>query len=333
MPSVRSTRILISAITVLFALQGCRLPWQDTADPNTISLSGTIEARETNLAFQVSGRIQTLHVDEGDRIRQGDLVAELDDRDYVTRLAQAKAETQAAAASLALLRAGSRAQEIQVAMASVAKAKAELTYAESEVRRISHLVERKLAAQDQLDQARLQKDVARTALRQAEQNLLLLQEGARKEDIQRAEATLSATDAATQTSQQQLEYTKLFSPVDGEISLRKAEQGEVVSSGQPVFSVADIFKPWVRAYLNETDLSRVRLGQDAVVHVDGLPDHAFKGHLTYISPVAEFTPKTVETRALRVDLVYRIKIEVEDPDHILKIGMPADVELSTKQAS
>lgn len=333
MSSVRSKRILIPAMVVLFTLQGCRFPWQDPENSDTISLSGTIEARETRLSFQVAGQIQQLHFDEGDQVRQGDLVAELDNRDYMTRLTQAQAQAQVAAAALALLRAGSREQEIQVAVASVAKANAELRYANSEVRRISQLVERKLAAQDQLDQARLQKDVADTALRQAKQNLLLLQEGARKEDIQRAEAELAASNAAMKASQQQLEYTKLFSPVNGEISLRMAEKGEVVSGGQPVFSVAEIYKPWVRAYLNETDLSRVHLGQDAIVRVDGLPDATFKGRLTYISPVAEFTPKTVETRELRVDLVYRIKIEVEDPQHILKIGMPADAELVTKQAS
>jgi HlyD family secretion protein len=155
----------------------------------------------------------------------------------------------------------------------------------------------------------------------------LLQEGPRQEDRDRAAAELRALQAGVEIAQRQLDYTRLVTPAIGVVSVRLAEAGEVVTAGKPVFRVAELARPWVCAYLNEADLARVRLGQAAEVRVDGLPGQTFPGRLAFIAPEAEFTPKTVETRALRVDLVYRVKIEVDNPQGALKLGMPADVVL------
>jgi HlyD family secretion protein len=193
-------------------------------------------------------------------------------------------------------------------------------------------VPKQLAAQQQLDQMRLQYKVAAAGVEQAEQNLRLLREGPRQEDIDQAAAELAARQAAAETAQQHLAYVRLLSPADGVLSVRLAEPGEVVAAGTPVMRLAELSRPWVRAYLNESDLSRVRLGQEAEIRVDGLPDKVLKGRLSFISPQSEFTPKTVETRELRVDLVYRVKIEVDNPDGLLKIGMPADVKLQVQPA-
>lgn len=292
-----------------------------------IILSGTVEARETALAFQVTGRIARLLVDEGHTVKSGDEIALLVDDDYALALQRVRAEAAAAQAALAVLEAGSRGQELKVAEAALEKALAEQRFAEEDVARIASLIKKKLASQEQLDLARLRRDVAQASMRQARQNLLLLQEGPRKEEIARARAELEARTNAVKTAERQLAYTRLVSPVSGIVSLREAEAGEVVSAGQPVFKVAELARPWVRAYLNESDLARVRLGQSARVTVDGLPDKQFNGTLSFISPKAEFTPKSVETRELRVDLVYRVKIELEDPQGILKLGMPADVAI------
>jgi len=292
-----------------------------------IILSGTVEARETALAFQVTGRIARLLVDEGHTVKSGDEIALLVDDDYALALQRVRAEAAAAQAALAVLEAGSRGQELKVAEAALEKALAEQRFAEEDVARIASLIKKKLASQEQLDLARLRRDVAQASMRQARQNLLLLQEGPRKEEIARARAELEARTNAVKTAERQLAYTRLVSPVSGIVSLREAEAGEVVSAGQPVFKVAELARPWVRAYLNESDLARVRLGQSARVTVDGLPGKQFNGILSFISPKAEFTPKSVETRELRVDLVYRVKIDLEDPQGILKLGMPADVAL------
>ena len=312
---------------LVIGLSGCKWPWAEKAQSSDISLSGSIEARETDIAFQVPGRIATLSVDEGDIVKAGQDVASLDSRDYELALASAQANAAVSKAALKLVEAGARPQELQVAKSAVGEAEAQLRYAKSEVRRISSLVPKHLASQDQLDRASLQEDVARASLDQAQQQLALLQEGARKEEIARARADFAAKQQAVAMAQQQLSYVDLKSPVSGYVTLRLAEKGEVVGVGQAVFRVVELDKPWVRVYISERDLPRIKLDQSAEVRVDGLPGKVFKGRVAFISPEAEFTPKTVETKELRVDLVYRVKVEVANPDGVLKIGMPADVTL------
>ncbi|HRZ22465.1 MAG TPA: efflux RND transporter periplasmic adaptor subunit [Candidatus Contendobacter sp.] len=319
--------VWLLTLSLLPLLTAFRWPWQAASDPERIELSGTVEAREVDLAFQVGGRIAELAVDEGDAVQAKQRVATLDARDYELALRAATAQMDAAQAALAALRAGTRIQELRVAEAQLAKAQADLDYARVEFKRIAELVARKLAPQEQLDQLQQRQNVALAGVEQARQMLALLREGPRQEEIDRAAAELRARQAAVETARQQLAYVQLHSPVTGVVSVRLVETGEVVAAGKPVLRVAELSQPWVRAYLNEADLPRVRLGQPAEVRVDGLPGKVWPGRLAFIAPDAEFTPKTVETRALRVDLVYRVKIEVENPSGALKLGQPADVLL------
>lgn len=324
---VKRTFVWLLTLMIFPALLAFRWPWRSADDADRIELSGTVEAREVDLAFQVGGRIARLLADEGDAVQVGQWVAELDARDYEVALRGATAQMEAAQAALAALRAGTRVRELRVAEAQLAKAQADLDYARAEFRRVADLVARKLAPEDQLDQARQHQNVALAGVEQARENLALLREGPRQEDIDQAAATLRARQAAVETARQQLEYVQVRSPVAGVVSVRLAEAGEVVSPGKVVFRIAELGRPWIRAYLNEADLTRVRLGQAVEVRVDGLPGKVLIGRLAFISPNAEFTPKTVETRALRVDLVYRVKIEVDNLDGALKLGQPADVVL------
>lgn len=324
---VKRAFVWLLTLSLLPLLTAFRWPWQSTGDTGRIELSGTVEAREVELAFQVGGRIASLLVDEGDAVQVGQPIAMLDAGDYELALHAATAQMEATRAALAALQAGTRAQELRVAEAQLAKAQADLDYALVEFKRIAELVSKKLAPQDQLDQARQHQNVALAGVEQTRQNLALLREGPRREDIDQAAATLRARQAAVETTQRQLDYTKARSPVAGVVAVRLAEVGEIVSSGKPVLRIAELGRPWVRAYLNETDLTRVRVGQAAEVRVDGLPGKVLVGRLAFVSPNAEFTPKTVETRALRVDLVYRVKIEVDNPGGVLKLGQPADVVL------
>lgn len=319
--------ICLLLFSVLPFLVAFRWPWQSAGDSGRIELSGTVEAREVDLAFQVSGRIAKLLVDEGDAVKAEQLLAELDARDYELALRNAIAQAEAAQAALAALQAGTRIQELRVAEAQLAKAQADLDYARVDFKRVADLVSRKLAPQDQFDQVRQRQNVALAGVEQAQQNLALLREGPRQEDIDQAAATFRARQAAVEIARQQLEYVQLHSPITGVVSVRLVEAGEVVTAGRSVLRVAELSRPWVRAYLNEADLTRVRLGQPAEVRVDGLPGKVLTGRLAFISPDAEFTPKTVETRALRVDLVYRVKVEVDNPEGALKLGQPADVML------
>ncbi len=321
----RGARRVVLAATLLVC--ACRLPWDSSDERSAVSLSGTVDAHEVELSFQTAGRILRLDTDEGRQVQRDDPVAELDPKDLDLALARARAQEQSARKSLAVLHAGSRRQEIDGARAAVAQAQADAHFADLEVDRTRELIAKGFISNEALDRVKNNADTAAARLDQARQNLSLLIEGPRREDIERTAAELAAAQAQADTALRQREYVKLLSPSAGVISVRLAEAGQVVAPGQPVFRLARLDRPWVRAYLAEQDLARVRLGQAAQVRVDGMPGKVFEGRLSFISPVAEFTPKTVETRALRVDLVYRVTIDVDNAQGQLKIGMPADVML------
>ena len=317
----------------LLALAGCHgsWPWDHHGSAPSIDLSGTVDAREVDLSFQVGGRIQRLFTDEGKTVKAGDVVAELDPRDLQLASDRAKAQANSAQKALASLEAGSRTQDIRAAEAAVRQGNADLEFARAQRDRTAKLVADHFAPPQQLDTANDQVDGAAAKLDQARENLSLLREGPRKEDIEKAAADFEAATAAAATAAQQLAYARLASTVEGVVSVRLAEQGQNVAPGQAVFRVAQVDRPWVRVYLGEKDLPRVKLGEPAEVRVDGIPGRVFHGHLSFISPEAEFTPKTVETKALRVDLVYRAKVDVDDASGALKIGMPADVLLAVEK--
>jgi HlyD family secretion protein len=326
-----SLALPVGALLILLVMITAGCNSQGYSEDGKIQLSGTVEAREVDLSFQVGGRISQLNIDEGSWVEQGNIIATLDETDLQLALQQTMATANAAQANLEALQAGTRVQELHVAEADLQKAQAQLNYAKAEVKRVSYLVPKKLASAEQLEQTQLQYEIALASMEQAKQNLSLLKEGPRQEDIKRAEQEYVARIEASEITKQQLAYARLISPVTGMVTVRLSEAGEVVAPGQSIVRIAKTSQPWVRAYLNETQLGKVRVGQTAQVKIDGAPDKTFSGKLTFISPVAEFTPKTVETKELRVDLVYRIKVEVENPDGILKIGMPVDVLLETSQ--
>ncbi len=329
----RMTPRTLLPLVFLSLLAGCDVswPWSHRGSATSIELSGTVDARELDLSFQVGGRIQRLLTDEGRTVKAGDVVAELDPRDLQLALDRAKAQANSAEKALASLKAGSRAQDIRAAEAGVRQGQSDLDFARAQRDRTAKLVADHFAPPQQLDTANDQVDGATAKLDQAKQSLSLLREGPRKEDIEKAAADLDAAKAAAATAEQQLAYARLATPVAGVVSVRLAEQGQNVAPGQAVFRIAQLDRPWVRVYLGEKDLPRVRLGEPAEVRVDGVPGKVFHGHLSFISPEAEFTPKTVETRALRVDLVYRAKVDVDDASGALKIGMPADVVLAVEK--
>ncbi len=319
---------------LLLALAGgaawlARPYWQgrQAAQAHALLLSGTVEATQLRPAFRVPGRIRRMPVEEGQRVEAGQLLAELDDASLRAAVQAARALRDAAAASLARLEAGSRPEEIRAAEAAVQEAQARLALARIERRRLEGLVPRKLAPPEALDRARSAEQVARAALAGARERLALLRAGPRQEDIRKARALLAAREAELAQAKLRLGYARLEAPAAGVVALRLHEPGEVVAAGQPVLELDLMDRPWVRAYLSERDLPRVRLGQQAEVRADGLPGLSLQGRLAFISPRAEYTPKTVETRELRVDLVYRIKVLVQDPEHRLKLGMPVDLRL------
>lgn len=293
----------------------------------TILLSGNVEAHESVVAFRTQGRIVALPVEEGSAVQAGALLARLDDADYQQQVRIDQAALHTRGKELELAEAGNRVQDVRASEQTVADAKADLELKRTELERYAGLYKRDAVSAQTRDQADAAFRRAQAVYERAQQNLSETREGTRKEQVAVSRATLQTAQQNLQLSKVRLDYTVLNAPVAGVVTVRQAELGEYVVPGTPVVTIADLDHLWVRAYVAETDLGRVRQGQQVSVHTDTFPGKAYKGTVTFISPEAEFTPKTVQTNKERVALVYRIKVDVENPDRELKPGMPADVTI------
>ena len=323
---------LISVVVLLVAAIAAGLYFyprltKKPAPTNELTLSGNIEAHESLVSFKVQGRIVDLPVEEGQQVEQGALLARVEDADFKQKVRIDEAGVDVREKNLALTLAGTREQEVKASHQSVMDAEADLEQKRLDNDRAQTLFSKdEISAQD--------RDLAATALKRSEANYAAAEqrfnqakEGSRKEDIAIARANLEQANANLGLSRINETYTTLRAPSAGVISVRQAELGEVVSPGSPVVTVADIDHIWLRAYVAETDLGKVRWGQEASITTDTYPGKQYQGRIAFISPDAEFTPKSVQTNTERVTLVYRIKIDIENPNHELKPGMPADARI------
>jgi HlyD family secretion protein len=297
------------------------------ASVNKLTLSGNIEAHESLVGFKVQGRIVELPVEEGQQVEQGALLARLEDADFQQRVRVDEAALRVCESNLALTMAGTRNQEVSAAQHTMIDAEADLDEKKLDSDRTQQLFAKdEVSAQDR-DQAATAMKRAQAIYQVAKQRYNEAVEGSRKEDIAIARANLNEASASLGLSQVNLTYTVLRAPSAGVVSVRQAELGEVVSPGAPVITLSDLDHIWLRAYIAETDLGRIRWGQEATVTTDTYPGKQYRGHISFISPTAEFTPKSVQTYKERVTLVYRIKIDIDNFNHELKPGMPADAHL------
>ncbi len=292
-----------------------------------LALYGNIDIREAQLAFNGSEHIAEILVQEGDRVAKGQLLARLHPELLEARLAEAEAAVEAQRQVVARLEAGSRPEEIRKAKAELEAARAEAKAAYDSYRRVAKLLERQLASPQDEEQARSQADAAAAQVKAVQATLALLKAGARKEDIAAARAQLAAREAALKLARQQLSDASLYAPADGIIRNRILEPGDMAFPQSPVLTLAFLDPVWVRAYLPEPMLGRVRLGATAWITTDSYPDKRYQGWVGYVSPTAEFTPKIVQTPELRTRLVYSVRIFACNPDGELRLGMPASVEI------
>jgi HlyD family secretion protein len=268
-----------------------------------------------------------LPVEEGQSVEQGTLLARLENADYKQKVRIDEASVHVRESNLALTLAGTREQEVKALQQTMLNAQADLQQKKLDNERAQRLFSKdEVSAQD--------RDLAETALKRAETTYQAAQqryneavEGSRKEDIAIARANLTEANANLGLSRVNLDYTTLLAPSAGVITVRQSELGEVVSPGTPVVTLADLDHIWLRAYLAETDLGRIRWGQLVTITTDTYPSKQYHGRVSFISSTAEFTPKSVQTNKERVTLVYRIKIDVDNPNHELKPGMPADAHI------
>jgi len=327
----RST--IFGAIAVLTAA-ACSIWWLSHRGslPDALTLYGNVDLRQVDLPFNGSERIAAVLAEEGDRVRKGQLLARLDTSRLAPQVAQAQAQAAAQRAVVERMHHGSRPEEIAQARANLAQAEADALNAREQFLRQTILLGSDATSRQNFDNAKAAARMAQARVELNRKALDLTLKGPRKEDIDQAEAQLRADEARLALLRQQFDDAQLVAPVDAVVRSRLMEPGEMASPLKPVFSLAIMDPKWIRAYVSEPDLGRVHPGMRAWAAADGFPNQRFEGWIGFISSVAEFTPKAVETKELRTSLVYEIRVFINDPADDLRLGMPATVYVPLNQS-
>lgn len=297
-----------------------------------ISIYGNVDLRQASLAFNGAERIAEVLVEEGDLVKRGQVLARLDTSRLKPQVDQAEAQLASQKAVVDRMHNGSRPEEIAQARANLESAKADALNAKRQYDRKAELVVRNNVSQSDVDTAKAAQDMAEARVAVNQRALDLQLAGPRVEDIAQAEAQARMSEANLALLKQQLADAELIAPADGIIRSRLMEKGEMASPTRPVYSLAETDPKWVRAYIAETDLGRVHEGMKAKIITDSFKDRPLDGWVGFISPVAEFTPRTVQTEELRTSLVYEVRVFAKDPDNILRLGMPATVRITVGEA-
>ena len=292
-------------LSILLLLLGC-------SDKNgkNISASGTIETKEVTVAAKVGGQVMRIFVDEGKNVQIGDTLLLIDQSDLEIQFDQAKANADAADAQYKLVVQGARQEDI-------AQAEATLQNAESDLNRNEQLVKEGSITQKQLDDSR-------TRYILAKQTYDKVRKGSRPEEIDAASARLEQAKAQVRAIKKKINDSYVTAPFAGIITQKSIEEGEMIMPNAFLLRISQLNQVYLNIYISEEELARVKVGQEAKVYIDGEPQKAFSGKVTYISSIAEFTPKNVQTKEDRTKLVFGVKIDIPNPDGILKPGMPAD---------
>ncbi|MFT3756769.1 MAG: efflux RND transporter periplasmic adaptor subunit [Pseudoxanthomonas sp.] len=323
-PGLNMPGCLLAAIAAL-ALAAC-----GRKDGNALVLHGNVDIRQVSLAFDGSGRVAEMKADEGDAVKAGQVLATLDVKTLALQAEQAQAQIGVQQQNLLRLKNGSRPEERAQAQSAHTAAQAEAVRAQKDLSRLQGIADntngRGVSAQE-LDRARAAVQVANAQAAQQKDALRLTEIGPRKEDIAAAEAQLKSSEAQLALMQHQISQGELKAPSDAVVRSRLLEPGDMATPQKSVYALAITQPKWVRVYVGEPDLGKVKPGQAVRVTTDSAPDKPVAGKVGYISSVAEFTPKSVQTEELRTSLVYEVRVIIEDADNALRLGQPATVEL------
>ena len=284
---------------------------------------GNVDVRTVSLAFRVSGRVETLNFDEGQKLKKGDIIATIENSIFKENLNEMDAQIKLQEIQIQKLEKGYRFEDIEKAKAKLAEVKANLDKTNKDFKRAEELSKTKSISVQSYDDAKALALDLQAQYDYAKSSLELLQNGYEKEDISSAKATLESLKAQRNILQINYDDTVLYSPVDGTIITKVYEPGSIVNSSQTIVEIAKSDDYWVRSYLSEKYLGLVKAGMKAVITNDS--NKTYEGVVSFISPIAEFTPKTVQTEDLRTDLVYRFRIIVNNVDDNLKQGMPVTI--------
>lgn len=331
-------KLIPVALVVVAVLAAVWLIWGRGADKDdsALTLQGNVDVRQVSLAFEGSGRIREMLVEEGDGVKAGQVLARLDTVDLTLQAEQAKAQIEANQQGLLKLQNGSRPEDIAQASDRLTAAQAEASRAEADYTRlkgISANTQGRAVSGQELDRAKSAAQSASANVDQARDALRQLRNGARAEDVAASRAQVKASQAQLALLTHRIMQGELHAPVDAVVRSRLLEPGDMASPQRPAFDLALTSPKWVRVYVEEPDLGRIRTGMAAQVTSDSAPDKPLKGTIGYISSVAEFTPKSVETKDLRTSLVYEVRVNVADGADALRLGQPVTVTIDTGKQS
>ena len=323
----KQTLVLVALIGLCLCGWYAYTRYTDKSAQETI-IYGNVDIRTVNISLRVGGRLESLNVDEGDAVSAGQILGQLDRIPYQNMLAEAKANLAAQKAQLALLEEGFRPEEIAQARSEAEERRVAAQYAEIFYDRMLNLGPSHAVSQNDVDEAKNSRDKARAALQASLDKLALYESGSRRQDINAARARLMQAEAALAQAELNLADTRLISPSDGVILTRAVEPGTMLNAGSAVFTLSLTRPVWVRAYVDEVNLARAVPGTKVRIYIDAKPGAPYIGVIGFVSPTAEFTPKSVQTPELRTSLVYRLRVIVQDPDDSLRQGMPVTIRFS-----
>ncbi|HEC8329033.1 TPA: secretion protein HlyD [Providencia rettgeri] len=321
----KSRSIFVFIIVILIGAAVSGYYYYQSQQDKTLTLYGNVDVRTVNLSFRVPGKLVSLTVDEGARIAIGDKLGQLDDAPYINALNKAKGVRESAKAQLMLKESGYRTQEIAQVEAEVAQRQAAWQYADNFYKRQQGLAASRVISANDLDNAKNNRNQAFAALQAAQDKLNQYQSGFRQEEIAAARGEWLQAEAAVAQAELDLQDTVLIAPSNGTILTRAIEPGTNVGAGNSIFSVTLTHPVWVRAYISEPHLGNAVPGSQVTLYTDSHPNQPYHGTIGFVSPTAEFTPKSVQTPDLRTDLVYRLRIIVDDADDALRQGMPVTI--------
>ncbi len=327
---------LIVALLIVVALSAyvywkyIRVP---AAPPGKVFVSGNIEATEVDLSFRLSGQVKILEIKEGDRVKTGQVIATLDTDTLLAVKVSAEAAVANAKAVLDELEEGTRQEEIAAGQALAKGAESRLKNARDEYERYQPLFKEGAVSASTYDIKSTSYKVALEDYNNANQRLNELVKGPREQQIRAGRSTYDRVQWELKRIILDIEHSVLMSPSNGVILVKATEIGEVVLPGATIATIGEIDEVWLKGYIGEDKLGRVKLGQKAEITTDTYPNKVYEGKVTFISSRAEFTPKNVQTKEERVKLVYRVKITIPNPKFELKIGMPAEGYIITDEAS
>jgi len=321
---------IVGALAVVVAVTFIVLVLRRGDREATVGASGTVEATEADLGFQLPGRLEHIAVHEGDQVHGGEDLAWLERTELVARKQLAEAQVEAARARLVELERGFRSEEVAQGRAALRAAEQRLADARRELDRSRRLFEGGAVSEQQLEIHQTALTLSQSEYDAALERLQILERGPRAEQIAAQRGVLSQATAAVAQADAVLDNAIVRAPFDGMVTVRHREPGEVVGAGAPVLTVMNPDDRWIRIYVPEDQVGRLQFGTPATITADAYPDRTYEGRVAFIADEAEFTPRNVQTTEERVKLVFRVKVQItSDPSFDLKPGLPADVRLDT----